>query len=138
MSSWDSVRVWVCFESLFSRCFPQCPRMLMLIAFEPIAHPEQRAIDRGPVVASQFDNPGLDDETAEFDEMPRALAALDLPRAHVMPRPCRQIAPARRQCRGQFPVHFASPVPERTRLRAWTMPPSFRCPLSRPARSARP
>jgi len=35
--------------------------------------------------------------------MPRALAALDLPRAHVMPRPCGLIAVASR------PVEFAIP-----------------------------
>jgi len=36
---------------------------------------EQRAIYRGAVVAGQFDNPGLDDETAEFDQVPRPLGA---------------------------------------------------------------
>ena len=38
----------------------------------------------------------LDDEAAEFDQMPRALAALDLPGAHVMPRLRRLLLIARR------------------------------------------
>src|SRR6201993_1180131 len=65
--------------------------------------------------------------------MPRALAALDLPRAHAMSRPCRLMAVACRpvapeccQCRGQLPVYFAAPDPERTRTRAWPMPPFLR------------
>jgi hypothetical protein len=81
----------------------KCPCMLVLIAFELVADPEQRAIDHGAVVAGQFDNPGLDDKTAEFDEKPRPLAALDLPLAHVTSRPCRlmvfacrPVAPERR------------------------------------------
>ena len=44
----------------------------------------------------KFDEPGFDDEAAEFDEVPRALAALDLPRAHVMSRPCGLMTVARR------------------------------------------
>ncbi len=68
----------------------------MPIAFEPVGDPEQRAENGGAVVAGQFDKSGLDDETAEFDQMPRPLAALDLPRAHVMPCPCRLMAVVRR------------------------------------------
>ena len=41
----------------------------------------------------------------EFDEMPRPLAALDLPRAHVMSRPCRLM-----------PVASRPVAPERYRL----------------------
>ena len=77
--------------------------MLVLIASELVAHPEQRAIDRGAVVAGQFDNPGLDDKTAEFDEKPRPLTALDLPLAHVTSRPCRLMAVA---CRPVAPSRF--------------------------------
>jgi hypothetical protein len=44
----------------------------------------------------------------------------------------------RRQCRGQLPRHFGAPVLERTRPRAWPMPPFSRPLLSRPARSTRP
>src|SRR5262249_36363614 len=129
----------------FSLRGPQRSHPLALIAFELVAHPEQRAIDRGAVVAGQFDDPGLDDETAEFDEVPRPLAALDLPCAHVSPRPCcpmtvvgRPVAPERPQRHGQVPEQIAATGPERKWPRVWTMPPSFRRPSSRPARSARP
>ena len=70
--------------------------MFALIALELVGHPEQRAVDDGAIVAGQVHDPGLDDEAAEFDQMPRALAALDLPGAHVMPRPRRLMPVARR------------------------------------------
>ena len=47
-----------------------------------------RAEDHGPVIASQVHDSGFDDEATEFDKVPRALAALDLSRAHIMSRPC--------------------------------------------------
>ena len=119
--------------------FPLRPRALglfALIAFELVCHPEQRAEDDGAIIAGQVHDASLDDEAAEFDQVPRALAALDLPCAHIMPRPCclltvarRPVAPERRQCGAQLPVQFAAPGSERTRLRAWPMPPSFRRPL---------
>ena len=96
------------------------------------------------VVAGQVHDASLDDEAAQFDEMPRVLAALDLPRAHLMSRPCglmavarRPVAQQRRPCCGQFLVHFAATGFEKTRPRAWPMPPSCRPLLSRPERSAR-
>ena len=66
---------------------PERPCVFALIAFELVSYPEQRAVDHGAIVAGQVYDPGLDDEAAEFDQMPRPLAALDLPGAHVMPRP---------------------------------------------------
>ena len=66
-----------------------------MIALELVGHPEQRAVDDGTVVFRQIDESGLDDEAAEFNQMSRALTALDLPCAHVMPRPCRLQAVAR-------------------------------------------
>ena len=60
--------------------------MFTLIALELVGHPEQCAVDHGAIVAGQVHDPGLDDEAAEFDQMPRALAALDLSCSHVMPR----------------------------------------------------
>ena len=120
------------FESLFSLCVPKCPCMLVLIASELVAHPEQRAIDHGAVVAGQVHDTGFNDEAAKFDKMPRALAALDLPLAHVTSRPCRlmavacrPVAPERCQSRGQLPVHFATTVPERTRPHVLPTPPSL-------------
>src|ERR1700738_3611129 len=119
--------------------------MFALIALQLVSHPEQRAEDRGAVVARQVDDSGFNDKAAEFDEMPRALATLDLPRAHVMPRLCglmpvarRSVAQERRPCCGQLLVHFAAPGLEKTKPRVWPMPPSFRALLSRLARSARP
>lgn len=70
--------------------------MFALIAFELVSYPEQRAVDHDTVVAGQVYDPGLDDEAAEFDQMPRALAAFDLPGAHVMPRQRRPVSVARR------------------------------------------
>ena len=119
--------------------------MFALIAFEPVGHPKQRAEDRGAIVAGQVYDTGFNYEAAEFDEMTRPLAAFDLPCAHVMSRPfglmsvvCRPVAQERRQRRGQLLEQFAAIGSERTRPRAWTMPPSFRSPSSRLARSARP
>jgi hypothetical protein len=45
---------------------------------ELVGHPEQRAKDGGAIIAGQVHDTSLDDEAAEFNEMPRALAALDL------------------------------------------------------------
>jgi hypothetical protein len=78
---------WVRFESLFSLCGPKHPCRFCPITFELIGHPEQRAEDGGAIIADQVDEPGFDHETAEFDEVPRALATLDLPCAHIIPRP---------------------------------------------------
>ena len=101
----------------------------MLIAFELVCHPKQRAVDQGAVIARQIHDSGFDDQAAEFDEVSRAPTALDLAGAHVMPRPCglmpvarRLVAPERRPCCGQLPVQFGAPVPERTRPHAWPMP----------------
>src|SRR5436190_19392736 len=118
--------------------------MFAPIALQLVGHPEQRAENGDAVVAGQLHDTGFDDKAAEFDEMPRALAALDLPRAHLMSRPCglmpvarRSVAQERRPCCGQFLVHFAATGFEKTRPRAWPMPPSCRPLLSRPERSAR-
>jgi hypothetical protein len=90
-------------------CGPKRSRMFALIAFEPVGHPKQRAEDRGAVVAGQVHDTGFNNEAAEFDEMPGALAALDLPRAHVMSHPCglmpvarRSVAQERHPCCGQL------------------------------------
>jgi len=114
--------------------------MFALIALKLVSHPEQRAVDGGAIIAGQFHDTGFDDEAAQFDEVPRALAALDLPGAYVIPRPCCLIpvaccpvAPECRQRRGQLSVQIAATGFERTRPRAWPMPPSFWCPSSRPA-----
>jgi hypothetical protein len=58
--------------------------MFALIALQLVSHPEQRAEDRGAIVAGQVHDTGFDDEAAQFDEVPRALAAL----ASAWPRSC--------------------------------------------------
>src|SRR6185437_4406450 len=132
-------------ESLLSLCYPERSRLLTLTTLELIGDPEQRPVDHSPVIAGQIDDASFHDETAEFDEVPRPLAALDLPRAHVMSRLCdlipaagRSVALERRPRCGHLPEHFAAPAFERTPTPASPTPPSSRLLLSRPARSARP
>lgn len=127
-------------ERLLTLCYAQRPRLFTLIAFELIDDPEQRAKNDRAVIAGQVYDAGFHDEAAEFDEVPRTLAALDPPGAHVMPCPCRLIpvagrpvAPERRQCGAQLLVQFAAPGSERTRPHVLPMPPSSRCLSSRPA-----
>jgi hypothetical protein len=73
-------------ESCLSQLCPERPCAFTLLAFELVGHPEQRTVDHGAIIAGQVYDPGLNDEAAEFDQMPRPLATLDLPGAHVMPR----------------------------------------------------
>ena len=75
-------------KRLLSLCGPQRSCPFALIALELVGAPEQRAEDDGAIIAGQVNDPGFDDEPTEFDEVPRALAALDLPCPHVMPVPC--------------------------------------------------
>ncbi len=106
-----------------------------MIALELFGNPEQCAEDYGTVVAGQLHDSGLDDEAAEFDQMPRALAALDLPCAHIMPGARRLIAVARRavaferrQRRAQMLSQFAALAARKTSLRVSTKPPVLRHP----------
>ena len=71
------------FKRLLPFCGPKRSRMFALIAFELVGAPKQRAVDYGTIVTGQIDEAGLNHEAAEFDEMTRALAALDLPCAHL-------------------------------------------------------
>lgn len=94
-------------ERLFSLSDPKFSRPFTVLALALLGYPDQCAVDHGAVVSGEVHDTGLDDETAEFDEMPGALAALDLPVAHITPRPCRlmpvarrPVAPKRHQCRG--------------------------------------
>ena len=66
--------------------------MFPLIAFEPVGHPKQRTEYRGAIVSGQVYDAGFNDEAAEFDETTRALAALDLPGAHVMSCSCGSVS----------------------------------------------
>src|SRR5204863_9448101 len=103
-------------ECLLSLYGPERSGPFALIAFELVCHPEQRAEDGGAIIAGQVHHTSFDDEAAQFNQVPRALAALDLPCAHIMPRPCclltvarRLAALERRQCGAQLPVQFAGP-----------------------------
>jgi hypothetical protein len=93
-------------KRLLSLCGPQPERLFALIVLELIGHPKQGAENGGAVVAGQVDESGFHDEAAEFNEMPRTLATLDSPRAHVKSRPC-----------GLVPVARHSVAPERRRQR---------------------
>ena len=63
-------------ERFFPLFGPEHAGLFAMIALQLVGHPEQRAVDHGAVVACQVDDPGLDDEAAEFDQMSRALSAL--------------------------------------------------------------
>jgi hypothetical protein len=52
---------------------------LGVLAVELVSRPLQRAIVHGGIVVGEFDDTRLDDEATKFDQMPCALAALDLP-----------------------------------------------------------
>lgn len=136
---WLRSAMRVCWTFRLERCFPlsrpQFPRAFAVLALELVGYPEQRAVDHGAVVSGEVHDPGLNDEAAEFDQMPGALAALDLPCPHVMP--ClrrlmpvarRPVAVERRQRRDQAQMQIAATGPETTRPRASPMPPSFRRP----------
>lgn len=107
-------------ERLPPLCYPQRSRLFTLVALQLVGHPKKRAEDDGAVAAGQVYETGFCDETAEFDEASRALAALDLPGALVMSHPCglMPVAPECRQRCGQLLAQFAAPVLERTRPRA--------------------
>src|SRR5690606_21756524 len=112
---------------------------------ELVCHPDERAEDGGAVIAGQVHDAGLDDETAEFDQVPRTFPAFDLPCLHIMPRPLRllpiarcPVAPEHHHRRGQTLMQIAAICPERTPLRVSPMAPSLRHRRFRPARSARP
>ena len=118
-------------ERLFPLSGPEFARAFAGLAVELFGHPEQCAEDYGAVVACQVHDARLDDKAAEFDQMPRAPATLDLPASHVMPRLRRLMPVARRpvaaqcrQCRGQALAQVAATGPERTQPRAWPTPPS--------------
>ena len=42
-------------ERLLALCGPKRPRVFVLIAFELVGHPEQRAKDDGAIVAGELD-----------------------------------------------------------------------------------
>lgn len=63
--------------------------MIAFMALQLGGDPEHRSVDDSAIIGGQINNACLDDESAEFDHMSGALAAIDLPRAHVIASPCR-------------------------------------------------
>ncbi len=76
----------------FSPSRPRPPAHALFV--RPRASEPSRATRRnqGAVVTGEVHDACLDDQCSKFDQMPCALAALDLPLAHVMPRLCRLAA----------------------------------------------
>lgn len=108
-------------ESHLPHLRPDAARMFAALALELFGDPDHCAEDHGAVVVGQVHDACLDDEATEFDQMARPLAPLDLPCAHVMPRPLYlmpvargSVASERRQRRGQALMQFAATGPERT------------------------
>ena len=57
--------------------------MIAFFALQLARDRQERAIERGAIIAGQFDQPSLHDQATQFDQMPRAFPALDDPIAHV-------------------------------------------------------
>jgi hypothetical protein len=57
----------------------------MPLALEQICKFEKRAVEQCAVVVGKLDQPGFDDEPAEFDQMPGPFAALHDPVAGIVP-----------------------------------------------------
>ena len=69
----------------------------MPLALEEIGEFEERAIEQRAIVIGELDQPGLDDQAAEFDQVTGPFAALHDPVAGIMPSdgvlkpmPCRR------------------------------------------------
>ena len=75
------------FERPFPLAPPQRNDLLAPLSVCLLHEPEQRPVDRGPIVIDERIEPGLDDEPAEFDEPARPLAALHDPVPRISPRP---------------------------------------------------
>lgn len=65
---------------------PPGKRCLALLITKQIADRKKCAVERGAIVVRELDQVGFDDEAAEFDQMPCALAAIHAPLARIMPR----------------------------------------------------
>jgi hypothetical protein len=61
----------------------QC--FLALIASEHCGGRQKCAVERRAIIVRELDQLGFDDEAAEFDQVPRALAPLHNPLSSVMP-----------------------------------------------------
>lgn len=112
--------------------------MLAVMALQFGGDPKQRAIDGGAIVVGQINDPCLDDEATEFDQMSGTLTSLDLPRAHVIASQSRlpaiasrPVALERREGCAEIPDQFVGTGSRKTSLHAWPMPHALRCLSSR-------
>jgi len=60
---------------------PQHQRLFAILAAQLCRNGEKCAVERGAIIVGEFDHPGLHDQARQFDQSPRAFAALDLPLA---------------------------------------------------------
>ena len=63
----------------FALPLPACKRGVAVGSTQGVSNHEERTVDGGPIVVSQIDNARFDDKPAKLDEMPRPLAACNLP-----------------------------------------------------------
>ena len=71
--------------------------LFSLLALEHLGEFEERAIEQRAIVIGELDQPGLDDQAAEFDQVTGTFAALHNPVAGIVPgdgvlkpMPCRR------------------------------------------------
>ena len=81
-----------------------------ILASQLVRHPQERAVEHCAIVIGEIDQSRLHDQPAEFDELARAFASLDLPLAHsasrlrrFKPMPYYDQAPHRSLRRDQVP-----------------------------------
>lgn len=108
-------------ESLSASRRPDFSHLFALIAIELVGHPEQSAVDNCAIVIAQINDAGFNDKTAEFDQMSGALAALDLPSAHVIASQsrlqaieCRPVVLNRCEGCAEMPKQFAGTCSRKT------------------------
>jgi len=66
-------------KSTLSASPPQGQDLCAILASEPASRINQQAQDHSPIVIGKRDQIGLHDQSAQFDQMARAFAALHLP-----------------------------------------------------------
>jgi hypothetical protein len=70
-------------EGLPASLLPYRQRLFAIFAAELLGDGKEGAVERGAIVGGEFDEPSLDDEAAQFDQMTRACAPFERPVAHV-------------------------------------------------------
>lgn len=64
---------------------PEGDDLIADFRLEFIGEAEEGTIERGAIIACEFNEPGFDDKTAEFDEVAGAFAALHDPVPRIKP-----------------------------------------------------